>query len=405
MNKAPIYPYPVTYARENGELEQYRASFKTLAECKCAIDDAIFDNWDGMNFAKDSAKRVLKQFGPERVTFILAYTLREMNIDNRFSGHNASWASTVPLYGIASGRGSCTLESHPAKVDLFIDLVRKDLQELAQQKSASRQKSSVKSKKEAVKMDKTPIYKDSFEYAYQHGEEEQHRASNHANIACKEAIEKAIASHYHDNRLDTQAAVQEVVKQFGYERMLYVLANTVQTQGGDGRVSQSNKQWAQTVPIVFEGGRRDVSYLITRAHSGLLDMFISQARHEFLLRQPLKAADIKAEAEHILKRIQEAQEPNSPNGTHYMAQVSPDFLARAKTRDTDRLMSMLPFQSLSLSKLEGRKGTYALILKEENRFQPLVLRRPSVKKKLQEKSAVSAAPSAPGKSKSKGQER
>ena len=34
MNKAPIYPYPVTYARENGELEQYRASFKTLAECK-----------------------------------------------------------------------------------------------------------------------------------------------------------------------------------------------------------------------------------------------------------------------------------------------------------------------------------------------------------------------------------
>ena len=405
MNKAPIYPYPVTYARENGELEQYRASFKTLAECKCAIDDAIFDNWDGMNFAKDSAKRVLKQFGPERVTFILAYTLREMNIDNRFSGHNASWASTVPLHGIASGRGSCTLESHPAKVDLFIDLVRKDLQELARQKSASRQKSSVKSKKEAVKMDKTPIYKDSFEYAYQHGEEEQHRASNHANIACKEAIEKAITSHYHDNRLDTQAAVQEVVKQFGYERMLYVLANTVQTQGGDGRVSQSNKQWAQAVPIVFEGGRRDVSYLITRTHSGLLDMFVSQARHEFLLRQPLKAADIKAEAEHILKRIQEAQEPNSPNGTHYMAQVSPDFLARAKSKDTDRLMSMLPFQSLSLSTLEGRKGTYALIFKEENRFQPLVLRRPSVKKMLQEKSAVSAAPSAPGKSKSKGQER
>ena len=254
-------------------------------------------------------------------------------------------------------------------------------------------------------MDKTPIYKDSFEYAYQHGEEEQHRASNHANIACKEAIEKAITSHYHDNRLDTQAAVQEVVKQFGYERMLYVLANTVQAQGGDGRVSQSNKKWAQSIPVVFEGGKRDVSYLITRAHSGLLDMFVSQARHEFLLRQPLKAADIKAEAEHILKRIQEAQEPNSPNGTHYMAQVSPDFLARAKSKDTDRLMSMLPFQSLSLSTLEGRKGTYALIFKEENRFQPLVLRRPSVKKMLQEKSAVSAAPSAPGKSKSKGQER
>ncbi|MCI8921910.1 MAG: hypothetical protein HFE88_08630 [Acutalibacter sp.] len=106
-----------------------------------------------------------------------------------------------------------------------------------------------------------------------------------------------------------------------------------------------------------------------------------------------------------MKRIQEAQEPNSPNGTHYMAQVSPDFLARTKSKDTDRLMSMLPFRSLSPSKLEGRKGTYALILKEENRFQPLVLRRPSVKKMLQEKSAVPAAPSVPGKSKSKGHER
>ncbi len=184
MNQTPIYPYPITYAREHGELEQYRASLKTLAECKCAIDDAIFDNWDGMNFDNDSAKGILKQFGLERVAFILAYTVRERNIDNRFSGHNASWANTVPLYGIASGRESCTLESHPAKVDLFIDLVRKDLQELAQQKSASRQKSSVKPNKETVKMDKTPVYKESFQYAYQHGEQKQHLASNRANIAC-----------------------------------------------------------------------------------------------------------------------------------------------------------------------------------------------------------------------------
>ena len=254
-------------------------------------------------------------------------------------------------------------------------------------------------------MDKTPIYKESYLYAYEHGEEAQHIASRNANIACEEAIEKAIADHYSDNCLNTAAAVQDVVKRFGYERMLYVLANTVQTQGGDGRVSQSNKKWAQSIPVVFEGGRRDVSYLITRAHSGLLDMFVSQARHEFLLRQPLKAADIKEEAERILKRFQDAREPNSPNGTHYMAQVSPDFLARAKTKDTDRLMSMLPFQSLSLSKLEGRRGTYALILKEENRFQPLVLRRPSVKKKLEEKAAAAAAPSTSSRPKSREQER
>ena len=146
------------------------------------------------------------------------------------------------------------------------------------------------------KLYKAPLYKESYEYAYQHGEGDQHIASNRANIACKEAIEKAVNSHYRDNSFNAEAVVRDVVKRFGYERMLYVLANTVQAQGGDGRVSQSNKKWAQSIPVVFEGGKRDVSYLITRTHSGLLDMFVTQARHEHLLSMPLTKEDIKAEA-------------------------------------------------------------------------------------------------------------
>lgn len=251
-------------------------------------------------------------------------------------------------------------------------------------------------------MDKTPIYKGSYEYAYQHGEEEQHLASNRANIACRDAIDKAIAHHYHDSCLNTEAAVKEVVQQFGYERMFYVLANTVQSMDRDGRVSRNNKEWAQTIPVVFEGGKRDTSYLITRCHPGLLNMFVQDARHQYLMKQPLKAADIKAEATYILEHFQAAQEPNSPSGTHYMVQVSPDFLARAKTRDTDRLMAMLPFQSLALSTLEGRKGIYALISRDENRFQQLVLRRPSVRKMLQEQSD---APKPASKSRTRAPER
>ena len=103
-----------------------------------------------------------------------------------------------------------------------------------------------------------------------------------------------------------------------------------------------------------------------------------------------------------MQRLQSEREPNSPNGTHYMAQISPDFLARAKTKDTDRLMAVLPFQSLSFSTLEGRRGTYALISQDENRFQKLQLRKPSVRKKLQEQSA---APKPPAKKKAKEQER
>ena len=402
MDKTPIYPYPAAYARENGELEQYRASLKALADCKCAIDKAINDNWDGMNFARDSAKSVLEQFGSEKVAFILAYTVRERNLDNRFSGHNASWANTVPMYGMAGGRGGCTLESHPAKVDIFIDLVRKDIQELEQQKPKVRHTRSADHKKEAGKMNKTPIYKESYLYAYEHGEDAQYIASRNANMKCKAEIERAIADHYKDNRLNTMGAVWEVVRLFGYERTLYVLANTVQSMEHDGRISRANMEWARTIPVAFENGKRDFSYLITRAHPGLLDMFVSKVRHDYLLSLPLKREDIKAEAQRILTEFQNAPEPNSPNGTHYMAQISPDFLARAGTKDHDRLMAMLPFQSLTLSTLNGRKGTYALIRQDENRFQPLRLRKPSVQKKLQEQPDV---PKSPRKGTSERQER
>ncbi len=60
---------------------------------------------------------------------------------------------------------------------------------------------------------------------------EQYRASHFANQACRDAIEKAIAEHYRDNRLDP-AAVKEVTEQFGYERTLVVLARTVKNEIG-----------------------------------------------------------------------------------------------------------------------------------------------------------------------------
>ena len=247
---------------------------------------------------------------------------------------------------------------------------------------------------------KAPVYKFPADYARENGELEQYRASYKANVACAKAIYSAISSHHELYSFDSEAAVKDVVGKFGYDRTLYVLAATIQNKEWDGRFSNANKNWARTTPI-FDS--RSNEYAV-QSHPALTDMFVATARHEHLLSLPLTKDDIKAEALNILCKFQDTREPNSPNGTHYMAQVSPDFLARANTKDTDRLMAMLPFQSLSLSTLEGRKGIYALISKDENRFQKLVLRKPSVRKKLQEKSEISAATKSPGKNKSKGQE-
>ena len=238
-------------------------------------------------------------------------------------------------------------------------------------------------------MDKTPVYQLPFDYAQAHDECAQYNASLDANIACKEAIETAIGRYYGHNRLGAVPAVRDVVKQFGYERTLYGLANTVQRLEHDGRISRKNKEWAWKTP--FGADPKCAYFIITNCHPGLLNIFLDTARHEYLLSQPIKRADIKAEASHILEQFQEAVEPNSPNGTHFMARVSPDFWARAKQKDRDRLMNMLPFASLSLSTLEGYKGIYALISKDEDRSKPLILRKPSVRKKLREAAEPSKA--------------
>ncbi len=238
-------------------------------------------------------------------------------------------------------------------------------------------------------MDKTPVYQLPFDYAQAHDECAQYNASLDANIACKEAIETAIGRYYGHNRLGAVPAVRDVVKQFGYERTLYVLANTVQRLEHDGRISRKNKEWAWKTP--FGADPKCAYFIITNCHPGLLNIFLDTARHEYLLSQPIKRADIKAEASHILEQFQEAVEPNSPNGTHFMARVSLDFWARAKQKDRDRLMNMLPFASLSLSTLEGYKGIYALISKDEDRSKPLILRKPSVRKKLREAAEPSKA--------------
>ena len=72
-------------------------------------------------------------------------------------------------------------------------------------------------------------------------------------------IEQAIGEHYADNRLDTAAAVKQMVDAFGCDRTLYVLAFTVKHKDWEGRASNSNKQWAASMPV-FEDKTADSTY-------------------------------------------------------------------------------------------------------------------------------------------------
>ena len=241
-------------------------------------------------------------------------------------------------------------------------------------------------KDEAKKLRDLPVYPYPADHAREQGELDVYRASFRANVSCKDAIEAAIRDNYHDNRLDA-AAVGQVAEQFGQERMLYVLAATVRHFDYDGRISRDNKRWANTIPV-YENkdgmdSDRSVQFVVS-SHPGLTDLFLTQARHEQRLRQPLTADEIRTEAARLLGKLQEPAQPNSPGGTHFIAELSPDFAARANSRDTAELQKLLPFRSLALSNLKDRKGVFAVISKEEDRTQPLRSRKPSVRSKLQQ---------------------
>ena len=91
---------------------------------------------------------------------------------------------------------------------------------------------------------------------------------------------------------------------------------------------------------------------------------------------------IETEARRIVREMKRHDTPNSPNKTHFMVELSPAFMQLANTKDIDRLFSMLPYKTLSFSKIEGRHETYALIDKGENRDKEIKKPRPSVRAQL-----------------------
>lgn len=136
-----VYLHDAAYARANGGIEQYHRSRKTNIDCKRAIESAVRENFDGMHLNQDAAKPVVERFGAERVAHVLAATVRYFDWDGRFSRDNKAWAQTVPFVHDTDSLGMdrCTeyvAESHPAVLDGFIKLARKEFtQTLDREKS------------------------------------------------------------------------------------------------------------------------------------------------------------------------------------------------------------------------------------------------------------------------------
>lgn len=141
MDHPQVYKPSLAEAEARGETALFRESHKLNIACKKAIEAAIRENFDGMHLKKGCIRPVMEEYGADRVEWVLANTIRHLNYDGRFSRSNKEWANSFDAQ--ESGTHGYDLSrdfmvgSHPAVLDGFVGLVRRE-------REAAKEKPSIK---------------------------------------------------------------------------------------------------------------------------------------------------------------------------------------------------------------------------------------------------------------------
>ena len=125
-----MYPYTAKEARDRGELEVWRANFRTNCACAGAIELAIHRDFDGMHLKAGCAKSVIDQYGYRRVGYVLANTLQMQSYDGRYHETNKKWSRTIFVPEDGGHRHTFLIGSHPAVLDGFASDYRAELEQL-----------------------------------------------------------------------------------------------------------------------------------------------------------------------------------------------------------------------------------------------------------------------------------
>ncbi len=131
--KESPYPHSAACARENGELEQYRASYRANVDCKTAIEDAIHANYKDNRLNSAGVLAQLREcYSMDRIGYVLAATVQVKEWDGRIDERNKVWAKTIPVVDDKDGFGGdrrCYFvvdQAHTGLVNLFVTSFRKE---------------------------------------------------------------------------------------------------------------------------------------------------------------------------------------------------------------------------------------------------------------------------------------
>ena len=152
-----------------------------------------------------------------------------------------------------------------------------------------------------------PVYYEPFSYAQEHGEVDLYRTSYRMNSECKQAIHEAIADNYDGMHLGDDA-VNQVVQQYGMERVGYILANTLHHKSYDGRFSASNKEWAEQVSTPEHNAERMTfrTDWVVDSHPAVLNGFVTMYRDELEAQKKLEQEQPFVKHFYVVENLQAA---------------------------------------------------------------------------------------------------
>ena len=122
-----------------------------------------------------------------------------------------------------------------------------------------------------------PLYKYSLDEAKEYGEAEEWCDSLKENIRCRNFLDEQVRQCYKDNILSPEG-LENTVKEFGYDRTMWVIANTITVRKGDGRFHRQNNDWARAFAIPQSG--RNYEFALN-SHSCLVDGLADQVRRMY----------------------------------------------------------------------------------------------------------------------------
>ena len=107
-----------------------------------------------MSFATD-INYIFAEFGPERVSYVLAAKLQSKPSDEQLSRSNHAWAAEIPMVEPKDHRSAYIITSDSRTLDVFINKVRKELDAIREQPEQTAKKPSIRDQLAAAKAAQT----------------------------------------------------------------------------------------------------------------------------------------------------------------------------------------------------------------------------------------------------------